>query len=195
VGISLHRGDLDGALADSAQALRHVTANTNPNATFVNLFFASCAHRAAGELSCSNELAERALRVAEGVDSGRMAAALHQLAVGKWLQGDLDVARGHALRALELYSAISPPDLVWMVNMGRIGTGTASSRDEVLSEYEALFRTPPSIGALRLIVDKLDECARLNAILGGKAPRIEEAARTAGAELKALEGSLTPPRS
>lgn len=194
VGISLHRGDLDAALADSAQALRHVHANTNPNATYVNLFFASCAHRAAGELSSSNELAERALRVAEGVDNGRMAAALHQLAVGKWLQGDLDVARGHALRARDLYSAISPPDLVWMVNMGRIGTGTAGSRDEVLSEYEALFRLPPRVGALRLIVGKLDECARLNAILGGKAPRIEDAAQTARAELKALEGSPTPPR-
>jgi hypothetical protein len=81
-----------------------------------------------------------------------------------------------------------------MVNMGRIGTGTAGSRDEVLSEYEALFRLPPRVGALRLIVGKLDECARLNAILGGKAPRIEDAAQTARAELKALEGSPTPPR-
>jgi hypothetical protein len=55
-----------------------------------------------------------------------------------------------------------------------------------LAEYDALFQLPPKIGALQMILNRLEQTARVATALGNEdfATRLHEAAETARTELK-----------
>ena len=90
------------------------------------------------------------------------------------------------MRARDHYAALSPPDLVWVVALVRGSQGITIERERVLAEYEALFQLPPKIGALQMILNRLEQTARVTAALGNEdfATRLREAAETARAELQ-----------
>lgn len=111
---------------------------------------------------------------------------LHHLAADEWLRGNRGRALDYAMRARDHYASLSPPDLVWVVALVRGSMGLAIERERVLAEYDALFQLPPKIGALQMILNRLEQTARVATALGNEdfATRLHEAAETARTELK-----------
>jgi len=152
---------------------------------FMNLIHAAGVHRAAGHDERAYQLTRQAVDVWQSSDVGGAAGGLHHLAADEWLRGNRGRALDYAMRARDHYASLSPPDLVWVVALVRGSMGIPIDRERVLAEYDALFQLPPKVGALHMILDRLEQTARVTAALGNQdfAARIRGAAETARAEL------------
>jgi hypothetical protein len=183
---AMNKLDLQAALAEAEEGLRRIEGTRDPNILFMNLIHAAGVHRGAGNDERAYELTRQAVDVWQSSDVGGAAGGLHQLAADEWLRGNRDRALDYAMRARDHYASLSPPDLVWVVALVRGSLGIPIERERVLAEYDALFQLPPKIGALQMIVDRLERMAHVTAALGNEASatRMREAAETARAELK-----------
>jgi predicted ATPase len=187
---ALNRLDLETALSESEEGLRRIRGTRDPNLRFMNLFFSAAAHRAAGHDARAYELAQQAVDAWQSSDVGGAAIGLHQLAAEEWIRGDRERALDAAMRARDFYAGLSPPDLVWAVALGRGAMGVPIERERVLAEYDALFQLPPQVGAMQIIVERLEQTADVTGSLGDEAlaTRMREAANTARDEMRSVGG-------
>jgi predicted ATPase len=183
---AMNRLDLQAALAEAEEGLRRTEGTRDPNIVFMNLLHSAGVHRAAGDDERAYKLTRQAVDVWKSSDVGGAAGGLHHLAADEWLRGNRRRALDYAMRARDHYAALSPPDLVWVVALVRGSQGIPIERERVLAEYEALFQLPPKIGALQMILNRLEQTARVTAALGNEdfATRLREAAEAARAELQ-----------
>jgi predicted ATPase len=186
----MNRGDLQAALAQAEEGLRRTEGTTDPNILFMNMMFGAAVHCVAGHDERAYELTRQAVDVWQTSDVGGAAGGLHQLAADEWLRGNREKALDVAMRARDHYAALSPPDLVWIVALGRGKVGIPIERERVLAEYDALFQLPPKVGALQMILRRLEQTARVTAAVGNEdfAARMRQAAEVARAELNERTG-------
>ncbi len=185
---AMNRLDLEAALAEADEALRLAEGSTDPNILFMNFIHSASVYRVAGDLERAYDLTRRAVDAWKTSDVGGAAGGLHHLAVDEWLRGDHDAALQCARKAREHYAALSPPDLVWIVALVRGSMGIPIERGRVLAEYDALFQLPPKVGALQLILGRLERLASVTKALGNEqlSARIEEAGEAARSALTAI---------
>jgi hypothetical protein len=187
---ALNRLDLETALSESEEGLRRIRETRDPNLRFMNLFFSAAVHRAAGHDARAYELAQQAADAWQSSDVGGAAIGLHQLAAEEWIRGDRERALDAAMRARDFYAGLSPPDLVWAVALGRGAMGVPIERERVLAEYDSLFQLPPQVGAMQIIVERLEQTADVTRSLGDEAlaTRMHEAANAARDEMRSMGG-------
>ena len=182
--LALRGLDLDAAIAQSDEGLRRSEASGNMEAHVLSLIISLFVHRLAGDHSLANKLTEQATFNWQSFDLGAAASLNFQMAASKWLQGDRAAARDLALKACNLCTAMSAPEMAHLANTSRMVGVT----NPALAAYEVLLRLPPRARAIASIQGVFDELAVLASALGREkqATEFREAAEEASAEFEAL---------